>query len=626
MIKASQYLRFIALIVLLWLGFAWLEFKLVKIQIVRHEELSKKATHYTATARRLEAWRGDIRDRQGNVVAVSQPVKTIYANLVLCSNRTDAIVHTIAPLLRLPPAELSRYLCSYIQGSQRKTVVLRRDVPVGEWQAITNALALETFGMDALRLNDREKRLLAQLRRKLLFAEDEQVRVYPYAQSLGQVTGFVRRDGSNHRLRGVYGIERSLDNWLSGADGTCVSEQDAAGNEIPFRRTLYVLPKDGCHIDLTIDLRLQKLIEGILADAMRLYEPSNAVAMVMDVRTFEILAWAGQPDFNPQMPGAGCSSNYWRNVGLSDMIEPGSTLKLVALAGALNEGLITLDTWINCEQGHYVVKRVVVNSSPGHSRLTACQCFAKSDNVGFCKIAMALGPERFQRYLTHFGFGQVTGVPLAGEASGHIPSQPWSPLSFTRAVYGQGLSASLLQVATAYCAVANDGRLMRPILVRQIVSANGQVVHRSQPQFVRAVVSPPTSRQLRIAMKAVTEPGGTGWRAATDTYSVAAKTGTAQIAYPNERGYHAGAYYASMVGFFPADDPRVCILVAMNQPRNGHLAGQVVAPVFRAIVEQAGACLGIPPDKAPASLALTQTGSGRLALTEPAQGKTEGFR
>ncbi len=626
MLKASQYLRFVVLIAFLLAGFVWLILRLVHVQIVRHEELSKKAARYTHAVRRLEAWRGEIRDRHGNVVAASLPVKTICANLTLCSNRIDQVVRTLAPLLRSPSTELSRYLRKHVEGNRRKMVVLRREVPVSEWQAITNALALETFGMDVLRLNDREKRLLPQLRRKLLFAEDEQIRVYPHATNLCHVAGFVIRGGSNHGLRGAYGIERSLDKWLSGTDGKCVSEQDAAGNEIPFRRTLYVLPTNGCRIDLTIDLRLQKQVEGILADAMRKYEPSNAVAIVMDVRTFEVLAWAGRPDFNPQMPGFGCSSNYWRNVGLSDMIEPGSTLKLVALAGALNEGLVNLNTWINCEQGHYVVNKVAVRSSPGHGLLTVCQCFAKSDNIGFCKIAMVLGPERFHRYLTNFGFGHVTGVPLAGEASGYIPAQPWSTHSFTRAVYGQGLSASLLQVATAYCAVANDGRLMRPILVRQIVSPNGQIVFRSQPQFIRAVISPQTARQIWIAMQAVTSPGGTGSRAASNLYPVAAKTGTAQIAYPNERGYRDGAYYASMAGFFPAHAPRVCILVAMNQPRNGHVAGVVVAPVFRAIVEQAGACLNIPPDKAPASLGQTRTGSELLTFAKTFPEENDSFR
>jgi cell division protein FtsI/penicillin-binding protein 2 len=621
-LKGFQYLRFVALIAFLLLGFGWLVSRLVDIQIVRHEELRKKAAHYTRIVRRLEAWRGEIRDRQGNVVAASFPVKTIYANLTLCSNRIDQVVRTITPLLRLPPAELSRCLNVYVQSGQQKTLVLRREVPVWEWHAITNALALETFGINALRPNERERRLLSQLRHNLLLAEDEQVRVYPNASSLSQVAGFVMRGGSGNSLHGVYGIERSMDKWLSGTDGNCVSEQDAAGNEIPFRRTVYVPPTNGCRIDLTIDLRLQKLVEGILVDAMRKYEPSNAAAIVMDIRTSEILAWAGQPDFNPQMPGAGCSSNYWRNVGLSDMIEPGSTLKLVALAGALNEGLVTLDTWINCEQGHYVVNKVVVRNSAGHGILTTTQCFAKSDNVGLCKIAMLLGPDRFNRYLRDFGFGRVTAVPLIGEASGYIPSQPWSTQTFTRAVYGQGLSASLLQVAAAYCAVANDGRLMRPILVRQILSPQGQVFYRSQPQFIRAVVNPQTSRQLRIAMKAVTGPEGTGWHAASDAYSVAAKTGTAQIAYQNERGYHEGAYYASLAGFFPADAPRLCILVAMNQPRNGHAAGQIVAPVFRAIVDEAGSCLSIPPDKAP----VLPGQNRRVALAENFPGGDDGVR
>jgi cell division protein FtsI (penicillin-binding protein 3) len=355
------------------------------------------------------------------------------------------------------------------------------------------------------------------------------------------------------------------------------------------------MPVDGNRVILTIDLRLQQIVEQALAAARIKYRARNTSAIVMNPRTFEILALACCPGFDPQNPG-GTNAETWRNAVFTDMVEPGSILKFIPLSGALEQGLATLDSGVYCEQGCFKVNNVFVHDHARYGLLTLRQGFAKSSNIAFAKVALALGPEGLYRCLTNFGLARCTGVPFAVETPGRIDlPQKWSTMTLTRAAFGQGVGVSQLQMAVAMCVIANDGRLMRPWIVSRIESPQGRVLQQFQPQFVLRVVSPQTAQQVKEALKAVVSPQGTGALAALDRYSLAAKTGTAQKS--SACGYLPDRYYSSMLGFFPADAPRVVISVALDEPQNGYYAGTVAAPVFRSVAEQIAACLEIPPDK-----------------------------
>ncbi|HOX57287.1 MAG TPA: penicillin-binding protein 2 [Candidatus Paceibacterota bacterium] len=619
--RPLQYRRLGAIIIGVLAGFFLIFGRLFEIQIRRHPEFLAKARQFSQTARTLEARRGEIRDRNGITVALSTPVKAIYVTPGLCSNRLDQVAESLEPLLRIPAEELTNRVracwerASRSNVEQQKALLLRRNVPVGEWRSITTALKRETYGFSEAKLSAGEPVALRKLRRQLLFARDEQRRVYPCGESLCQVLGFVSLDTTRAGLTGVRGIERGCNQFLAGKNGLCLSQQDVVGNELPAHRTRSELPADGNHVVLTIDLRLQQIVEQALADARVRYRARGASAIVMNPTTCEILALASCPGFAPENPGDS-DPETWRNTVFTDMVEPGSTLKFILLAGALDQGLMTLESRIHCEQGRFVVNKVVVRDHAPHGLLTLLEAFIKSSNIAFAKIALALGPERVYGCLTNFGLAQRTGIAFAAETPGRIdPPHTWDTMTLTRAAFGQGMSMSQLQMATAMCAIANEGRLMRPYVVSRIESPQGQLLRQFQPQLVRAVVSPRTAQQVRQALKAVVSPEGTGALAALDRYTSGVKTGTAQKS--NTNGYVAGRYYSSMIGCLPADTPRVVISIALDEPQNGYYAGTVVAPVFRSIAEQVAACLEIPADKVVRALP-----GKALARSTPAKAST----
>jgi len=599
--RPFQYRRLGAIVLLVLACLVFILWRLFEIQITRHQELLAKAQACSKTSRVLQARRGEIRDRNGIIVSISTPVKAIYLNPSLCSNRLEQVAQAVGALLRSPPDRLAARIRACLQednagaASPRKALLVGRHVPVREWQAVSTALELESFGIRQPIHSRLEQKELVKLRHQLLFAREEQSRVYPCGESLCQVLGFVSARKNGPGMAGLYGVERGCDQVLAGKDGLCLSEQDAVGNELPACRTRYETPTDGSHVVLTIDLRIQQIVERALAAARAKCLARSASAIVLDPRTFEILALGCCPGFNPQEPGESDYQN-WRNAVFTDMVEPGSVIKFIVLAGALELGLTTLDSGIYCEQGRFVVNNVSVRDHARYGLLTVQQAFAKSSNIAFSKLALALGPQQYYRYLTNFGLAQRTGVPFAAETPGRIaPPQSWSTMTLTRAAFGQGVSVSQLQMAVAMGAIANDGRLMQPYLISRIESPRGQVLRQFQPQFVRSVVSPQIARQVKEALKAVSAPGGTGAVAAMEQYTVALKTGTAQKS--DAHGYRDGHHYSTVIGFIPADAPRVLISVALDEPQNGYYAAEVVAPVFRSIAEQIAACVQIPPDR-----------------------------
>ncbi|HUA66907.1 MAG TPA: penicillin-binding transpeptidase domain-containing protein, partial [Candidatus Saccharimonadales bacterium] len=262
---------------------------------------------------------------------------------------------------------------------------------------------------------------------------------------------------------------------------------------------------------------------------------------------------------------------------------------------ALNDGAVQFADTFDCDNGRFAYAGRVLHDSEPHGILTTEGIITKSSNIGAAKIGLRLGDDRLYDYAWDFGFGQRTGIPLPGEVSGILhPVKDWSKVSIAQIPMGQGVAVTRLQMAMAMSAIANDGRLMQPMLVDHLVDRNGNIVAQYEPQMVRQVISPATARLMVEALKTVVSPEGTAPDAAMKDYAVAGKTGTAQKAGPG--GYMPGKYYASFIGFFPADNPQLCISIVMDEPKEGYYGGQVCGPIFREIAERCASYLNIPPD------------------------------
>lgn len=602
--KTTVSSRLNILAVFLLAVFAAVELRLIHLQIFRHEELTEMAARYRFTTRVTQSWRGPVHDRHGIPLALTTPVKNVYADLAVWNSRVEPLAHVVAPLLKMDPSSVVQRVNDRLDALEKRdtrpaagAALLKRGVTPDDWARIKAALESETFGLQTNSLTSRQKTLLKRLRRWTLFAEDDQVRYFPHGTTLASVLGFVGRGTNGHLLQGKWGIETAWDYALAGQNGECVSSQDAAGNELAFSRTKQLQAQDGASLALTIDLTMQKIVEAALATAMTRFHPSNASCIVVRPRTGEILALANLPTFHPQHPGDSAQAT-WRNHAISDRNEPGSVFKVITLAAALELGAVQLDQQIFCENGHWIYNMTPLRDG-GHSYgcLSVRDCLAKSSNIGLAKIAVTIGPERFHYFIEGFGFTQATGLRLPYEVAGFVrhPSD-WSGISITRLAIGHELAVSQIELAMAYAALANDGRLMRPLLVSQVDHADGSLWARYQPQRIRSVVRPETARLVREAMQRAVERG-TGRAAALQNHTVAGKTGTAQKS--DGHRYIPGRLYCSFIGMVPALSPELIIAVAIDEPRGAASGGAVAAPVFREIAEQAVLLYGIPPDKIP---------------------------
>jgi stage V sporulation protein D (sporulation-specific penicillin-binding protein) len=407
-------------------------------------------------------------------------------------------------------------------------------------------------------------------------------RTYPGGMLAAAVLGYVDIDG-----KGIEGLERYYDRVLAGRDGHTVADVDAKQDVIPGTERQAVPPVDGQDLKLTVDAVIQQFAEQELQKAVEQYSPDGATAIVMEIKSGEVLALANAPGYDPNMRGKVPADNR-RCRAITDMYEPGSTFKLITAAAALEEHIRT-DAYCS---GSKVVGPHVFHCAHGHAH---GQCdleriIEQSCNIGAATLAERLGAEALYRHVRLFGFGEKTGVELAGEAAGGWMGkwEDWTSARTQNIGFGQGITATPLQMIRAYAALANDGLMVRP----RIVAAIGGKPLESQKE-PRRVVSVETARRLQRCMGLVVTDG-TGKAAKIAHYSVAGKTGTAQIAQGGR--YASGAYVASFIGFLPASKPRLAILVAVRHPVGAQYGGTVAAPVFREIARQTMNYLQIPPD------------------------------
>ena len=615
--KSFQYRRLWMLGIILVLGLGGIAWRLYQLQIARRAELAGKARALTDLRQTIVPWRGDILARDGTVLATTVPVWSVYLDLALCAEQLDVACEVAARLLSLEPRGVLGRVLRGLLAAMRKAreapagaVRLRQNVSPAEWVAITNALARATFGFDVANLSRATADRLTRLRRGLLFALDDQQRRYPFATLACHVLGSVSPADGDFQLRGASGIELGLDSVLAGVPGRRISERDAAGRELPTRRRFTQAAIDGQRVVLALDLTLQRIAEDALAEVVNEHSPTNASILIVRPQTGEILAWACWPGFECESP-ARSPQEAWLNRPLWAAVEPGSTFKVFTLASALEEGLVTLDQLVYCENGRLRLGRAVVSDHGlAFGWLPMRTAFAKSLNTAHARLALALGPERFYRHLASFGFGQRTGIPLPGESPGWLGALTnHAAVAVAYAGFGQGIAATQLQMTMAFCAVVNGGWLLHPLLVARIEDATGRVAWQARPTAVRQVISTATSRSMREALRGVVAPGGTGAAAAVADGDAGGKTGTAQKARRGQRGYSADRFYASFIGFLPVEQPAIVIAVAVDEPQGAHSGAAAAAPAFRRVAEQAVRYLGLA--NTPPALLSSATSPGR---------------
>jgi len=506
--------------------------------------------------------RGAVLDRAGEPLALSLESQSVYARPRRIQD-AEAMSRSLAQILSLDFAEVRQKL-----QAAKPFVWIKRQVSPAEADRI-QALNLEGLGMYY-----------------------EPNRYYPQGQLAGQVIGFVNRDSE-----GLEGLELQYNDYIRGETGSSLIERDALGRRVLVQGVEGLQIPPGGDIHLTLDSSIQHLAEKELEATISKYRAKAGVAIVVEPFTGEVLALANYPSFNPNNFSQETAQKR-RNRAVADGYEPGSTFKTVLAAAALEEGVVGKEDLFYCEMGKYAYAGKIIHDTHPYGWLPFSKILQVSSNIGFTKVAEKLKKERYFKYIEKFGFGQMTGIDLPGEVPGLLRKpETWSAVDLATHAFGQGISTTPLQLAMAYAAVANGGFLMKPYVVRRVLSPKGEVLTENQPHVVRRVISEKTAHMLASMLKEVTNAGGTGTMASVEGFDVAGKTGTAQKADLAHGGYAAGKRVGSFVGFVPAEDPRLVVLVLVDEPEVNVYGGVVAAPVFRNIARGALRHLAVAPRK-----------------------------
>ncbi len=535
---------------LFFLGVASLLWRSVDLQVIRKDFYQRQGDARYLRNVKVVAHRGRILDRNGEALAVSTPVDSVWVNPQEVDTRSPGWPRIIG-LLGLDPARIERLLAAQ---PDRQFVYLKRQLPP---DLAARVKALDLPG---------------------IYLQREYRRYYPAAALAGHIVGFTDVDD-----QGQEGIELAFNDTLRGVDGSEQVLRDRKGKQVEVVRVIKTV-RAGEDVVLSLDRRVQYFAYRALLKAVKKHRAQAATAVVLDIRSGEVLAMVNYPTYNPNKPADRVSARF-RNRAVTDVFEPGSTAKLFTVAAALETGRFTADSIIDTSPGFYKVAGHTVRDSRNYGRINISTLVKKSSNVGASKLSLELKPQTLWQTLTRFGFGQSLESGFPGESAGVLPNYlEWREINRVTLSFGYGLSVTTLQLAAAYAAIANDGVMPEITFLRREGSAPGQ-----------RVISPGTSRQLRRMLESVTEKGGTGTRAAVFGYRVGGKTGTVKKLASS--GYSEKDYLALFSGIAPMSSPRLAIVVTVDSPAGKvYYGGLVAAPVFSEIAEGSLRVLGIPPD------------------------------
>jgi len=529
----------------------------VGLQVLQRARLASMASDQSVRELEIPARRGDIYDRRGIPLAQSVEVDSLWLDPSVVAD-LPGVLRELARTLHLDAAELQ----ARVARGRRFAWVKRQLTP----QELAAVQRLELPGLGLAK---------------------EPRRFYPQRELGAQVLGVVGMDG-----HGLEGLELAFEDELSGRTERVQGTRDARGRNLLLEGAPESIDRQGATVSLTLDRQIQYAAEKALDRAV---EESRAVAgmlVVLDPRTGELLALAQTPRFNPNAPSA-IPPGTLRDHPALDVFEPGSTYKAFVAAEALEERAIRPEDVFDCELGSWEVGKHVIHDTHPHGLLELARILAVSSNIGAAKVAQRLGREGMMRAARRFGFGERTGLALPGEGRGSIPF-PKAEVTLATQAFGQGLSATAVQVASAFGALANKGVLMRPYLVSRVTDPDGVVLLENRPTAVRQAVSERTARLVLQMLEGVVRKDGTAPRAAMEAYRVAGKTGTAQKPDLVARGY-SDKRIASFAGIVPAEDPRLVIYVVVDEPRTDIYGGLVAAPAFKEVAAAALPYLGVPP-------------------------------
>ena len=533
--------------------------RLVDLQAVRGEALADAALSQRLRTLEIPAYRGSILDRTGQALAVTVEARDVTADQTLIEDPA-ALAVELAPILEVPQDVLADRLTG-----EKRFMYVAKGVTPETWDRISS------------------------LRLPGIFSEETSQRTYPAGDLASHIVGFVQGDGS-----GGTGIESAFNDILTGTPGQQTYERGPGGRVIPTQNLSSIAAVAGSDVQLTIDRDVQFSVEEAIRELARRSGASSATAVVMDVRTGEIVAMATAPDFDPNHFTQSTDDDR-RNRAITDIFEPGSTGKVITAAAVINEGVVDPLTPIKVPgKLERAGKKFNDYWEHGTLRLTMTGAFAKSSNIGMILAAEKMPKRQLARYMEKFGITQRTDLGLPGESAGlMLQPENWYGTTFPTMAFGQGYSVTAVQMTDVFATIANGGVRVKPSIVDATIDADGTVTKTPDAERDR-VVRQETARQVMAMMEAVTAEGGTAPQARIPGYRVAGKTGTAQFVDPDCRCY-AGDVTASFIGVAPADAPRLAVGVFVHQPKRGRSGGELAGPVFKEITTYALQAMQIPP-------------------------------
>jgi len=542
-----------------------------EVQIFKAHDLTRKAEQSYSKYLTLKGERGQILDRNLNKLGTSIDAPTITADPSLVQDPAG-VAADLSKILKIKPTVLKKKL-----SRNRRFVVLARKIsPV-------QAGKIRSLGIRGI------------------YLENDSKRFYPHRNLAAQVIGFTGKDDS-----GLEGLEFKYNAILEGGLIKIRVKRDGNGRVLDINKKRRAELR-GNSLVLTIDKKIQFLSERTLEKTVKAHRAKSGMALVMEPATGELLAIAHYPEFNPNNYTASRKSTY-RNRALTDAFEPGSIIKVFTVAAALEKGFSPKSIFY-CENGEYRIGRYTIHDTHPRGWLTLNQILKFSSNIGAAKISETIGKKVLHHYLTGFGFGLKTLMGCPGETSGSLlPHGKWSKIDTGAISFGQGLSVSAIQLISGISAIANGGMLMKPMLIKKIISRTGKEIKTFQPKQLRQVVSPKTASQIKVMMNMVVKKDGTGTRAAMEGYEVCGKTSTAQKAGRNKTGYEKNKYIAAFAGFAPKKDPKLAILVVIDEPTKQHYGGEVAAPAFKTIMAQSFNYLNVVPENTGTMIAAVTKG------------------
>ncbi len=545
-VKDKKWIRFRIYLVAFFIiiGLGTILARAYQLQVWERDKLTAMAKAGISGTIHLPPKRGSIYDREGHELAISVELESIYAHPRLIKEKVSAS-KKIAKILNLRREDVLSQL-----KSDSGFVWIERKVSPESAEKIKE---LKLSGVDTI---------------------PETGRFYPGREIAAHLIGFAGADN-----QGLEGLEKCYDQDLKGPPNTYIQKSDAIGR--PFYLERHDTSKQEMHhLYLTIDKDMQYKAQELLRTAVEKSKAKSGQCIVMEPNTGEILAMAVLPSYNPNVFWQ-YEPDQWRNRVVTDCYEPGSIIKAFLLAAALEEGVVSPSTSFYCEQGKMRIANHTVNDTKPYGYLTVAEIVAYSSNIGAIKIGQKLGYQKFYEYLQKFGFGDKTGLDTIGERTGYMRTiSNTRPVDQATIYFGQGMHASSIQLITAMSAIANGGKLVRPYIVRAVKDQNGQTIKSNRPYVVRRVLSPSVAKRVTRILEGVVKEKGTAPKAAIEGFRVAGKTGTSQKIDQRTKAYSNRDYIALFVGFVPSNDPKLVILVMVDEPGGNPYGGLIAGPVF----------------------------------------------